>query len=382
MHGVVSMVVVGLVSAALVSAPSPVAPRADDPLPRGATTVAAAPAAGAPRRACGAEPTTAAGWQRLWDSQSGTWSGADGASSTRLPDGRLLWVFGDTFVGGVDASGRRAPGTRLVRNSMAVSDGACVDVVATTHDALPGRSGSWLWPTHSVVTGTTGASTRLVVFAQRLARTGAGPWGFRRTGTAVVSLTVPTGGVPVVGAVRDLPTSDVLWGAATVADGATTWVYGTRASSQRLVFGRDLLLARAPTATVGDVATWTYRTSDGWSSSASRAVVVRPARDGVSTVSSVVRVGSSYVVVTKPDEFLGTDVAALTSQHPWGPWVEHRLFDAPSTSTEPRYSPCVVAGRSGHAAVVVVSRTSTSLDLLARDAWRARPTFTDVRLPG
>lgn len=332
-------------------------------------------------RTCGPEPRTAAQWQRLWDAQQGAWSGGDGASSTRLPDGRLLWLFGDTFVGGVDSAGRRAPGTAVVRNSIVVTDGSCVDAVPTTSDALPGRDGSWLWPTHAVVTSTRGSRSQLVVFAQRMIRTGAGAWGFARIGTAVATVTVTRGGTPSVGVVRDLPTSETLWGAAIVVDGATTWIYGTRPSPQPLVFGRDLLLARAPTATAGDTRTWTYRTTTGWSRSAARAVVVRPARSGVSTVPSAVHVGTSYVIVTKPDEFLGDDVVAVSSAHPWGPWVEHVLFTAPSTDVEPRYSPCVVALPSGRHAVVVVSRTSTSLDLIAREAWRTRPTFADADLP-
>lgn len=325
------MLVVGVVSAGVVSAPAPLPARPDRDRSAATTASASAPAASL-ARTCGAEPTDAAGWQRMWDSQSGTWAGGDGASSTRLPDGRLVWLFGDTFVGGVDAAGRRAPGTRLVRNSVAVTNGTCIDVLPTAHDALPGRAGSWLWPTHAVVTGSTGSQTRVEVFAQRVSRTGTRPWDFHRSGTAVVSVTVATHGAPVVSAVRDLPSSEVLWGAAVLTEGATTWVYGTRTSSQPLVFGRDLLLAHAPTATVGDVRTWTYRTSRGWSSRASSAAVVRPARDGVSTVPSVARVGMSYVVVTKPDEFLGDDVDALASRHPWGPWIEHQLFRAPSTS--------------------------------------------------
>jgi hypothetical protein len=303
-------------------------------------------------------------------------------SSTRLPDGRLLWLFGDTLVGGVDVAGRREPGTRLVRNSIVVTEGGCVDVVPTPGDALPGREGSWLWPTHSVIVASSPTTTELAVFAQRMTRTGDGAWGFDRVGTVIVRVSVPRGAMPVVGALKDLPASAVLWGAATLADGATTWIYGTRASSRPMVFGRDLLLARAPTWSVGDVRTWSYRTATGWTRDSDRAAVVRSARDGVSTVPSVARLGSTYVVVTKPDEFLGDEVTALTSLHPWGPWADHVLFSAPSTSMEPRYSPCLVASLGGRAAIVAVSRTSTALELLARDAWRARPTFTDVLLPG
>lgn len=167
-----------------------------------------------------------------------------------------------------------------------------------------------------------------------------------------------------------------------LSDGATTWVYGTRDVVRPWVFGRDLLLARAPTATLDDTRTWSYRTTSGWSPDQARAAVVRPATDGVSTVASAARVGSSYVVVTKPQEFLDADVDALVAPHPWGPWTEHRLFRAASGADEPRYSPCLIATRTGRTAVVVVSRTSTSLALVLRDAWRTRPTFTDVTLPG
>jgi len=96
----------------------------------------------------------------------------------------------------------------------------------------------------------------------------------------------------------------------------------------------------------------------------------------------VTRVGASYVIVTKAEEFLDPDVEAIRAPHPWGPWTASALFRAPSTAQTPRYSPCVVAPDGSRSAVVVVSRTATSLPLLHREAWRSRPTFTDVILPG
>src|SRR5947199_4739897 len=36
-------------------------------------------------------------WQKAFDNlNSDTWSGGDQTASTRLPDGRVLWLFGDT----------------------------------------------------------------------------------------------------------------------------------------------------------------------------------------------------------------------------------------------------------------------------------------------
>ena len=380
LHKVAVATVSLLAGAGLLTAPAAARALADG----GTTVPVPVPASARPSvaPACGPEPTDASGWQGLFDGLTTGWSGGDGAASIRLPDGRLLWLFGDTFTGSVSADGRRGSDARIVRNSMVVTDGSCAAVVTPGREALPGRDGTWLWPTAGAVTsaGRDGRPSVVTVVAQRLRRDAHDALGFARTGTAVVRVTVPWDGTPVVGDVSDLPRSEVLWGAGLVVDGATTWVYGTRAVDEPLVFGRELLLARAPTSSLDDVSTWHYRTTAGWSLEDRDAVVVRSARDGVSTVPSAARVGASYVIVTKPQEFLGDAVVALRAPHPWGPWTTVPLLRAPSGTTVMRYSPALVAGRPGAGVVVVVSRTSTSMDELMADAELARPTFSDVRL--
>ncbi|MFN8156670.1 MAG: DUF5005 domain-containing protein [Candidatus Nanopelagicales bacterium] len=357
------------------------APAAAHVLAQGGTVAPPSPVVSSPR--CGSEPTTGAGWERLFDGLRGGWSGGDGAASVRLPDGRLLWLFGDTFTGSVRADGRRSTDTTIVRNSMVVTDRACATVVAPGREALAnGADGSWLWPTAGAVTagGEPSEQAVVTVFAQRLVRDSHDAFGFRRSGTAVVTVTVPWRGLPVVGVPVDLPTSDVLWGAALVREGATTWVYGTRPVGEALVFGRDLLLARSPTTSLQDPATWTYRTADGWSARRTDAAVVRSGRQGVSTVPSAAVVSGAYVVVTKAQEFLDPTVLELRAPHPWGPWTETPLLTAATSTSVLRYSPAVVAGATRAHAIVVVSRTSLSLDALMSDAEVARPTFHDVRL--
>lgn len=351
-------------------APSPATPGAL------AAPTAAAPAAAA--SSCGRDPSDAAGWAALFERLQGDWAGGDGSTSVRLPDGRLLWLFGDTLTGTVDASGARHR-TTLVHNALLLTRGTCVRSVASRTEALPSQAGSWLWPTHAVVTraGARGGTSDVVVLAQRVERTGAGAFDFRRVATTAVALRVAWDGDVTVGAAHDVADAEVLWGAAVVPDGARTWVYGTRASTS---FGRDLLLARAPTRTVADRRTWTYRTADGWSGSAADAVAVRPGSLGVSTVPSAAKVAGRYVVVTKPQEFLDDRVVALVAPRPWGPWTQRTLLSAPSEQGRPQYSPALVAGATGRHAVVVVNRTATSLPELMADAEAARPTFHDVAL--
>lgn len=379
-HPALTTLLVALVTAGATAVPAASLLQGGQPRAPGSGTGAQAPAAASldPSRAapCGAEPVDADGWARLWGSASGAWAGGDGASSTRLPDGRLLWVFGDTFTGSVDPDGIRGPDAGMVRNSLVVTDGTCWTSAAAGETALPGRDGTWLWPTHAVVVRDADPAV-VAVFAQRLAPDRGDALGFRRVGAAIVTLTVPAGGRPEVGAVRDLPPSDVLWGAAIARSGGTVYLYGTRPRAD--AFGRDLLLARAPRARVADVRSWTFRTAHGWSSRAQEAAVVLPT--GVSTVLAARASAEGMLLVTKPEEFLDEHVVALTSDHPWGPWRARLLFTAPSDDDELAYAPGLVAVRPGRADVVVVSRTSLSLDRLMRDASASMPAFHDIGRP-
>jgi hypothetical protein len=284
-------------------------------------------------------------------------------------------------VGDVLADGSRAVGTRIVRNSALITHGTCVTTVTPGRATLPGRGSTWLWPASAVLTGASSDGSALVaVFTQRMRHNGVGAWGFARTGSAVVTLAVHAGGAAKVIRVRDLPATEILWGAGTATAGDYTYVYGTRSVDEPWVFGRDLMLARAPTNTVGDSRTWTYRTADGWSSDPEDAVAVVPARVGVSTTTTVVVRGTEFLIVTKPQEFLDDRVVVMSSSAPYGPWAMRTLFRSASSATRPTYSPTVVASDGLGPDVVVVSRTSTNaVDLMAH-AQLTVPLFRDVDL--
>ena len=64
-------------------------------------------------------------------------------------------------------------------------------------DAFLGRDGTWLWPTHAVVVDAHDPAV-VVVLAQRLSVDARDALGFRRSGTALVTLSVPAGGLPAV----------------------------------------------------------------------------------------------------------------------------------------------------------------------------------------
>src|SRR4051794_35960797 len=57
---------------------------------------------------------------------SGKWNGGDSTASVLLPDGRVAWLFSDTFLGPVNADGTRPRTSPMVHNSLVVQDGTAL----------------------------------------------------------------------------------------------------------------------------------------------------------------------------------------------------------------------------------------------------------------
>lgn len=120
------------------------------------------------------------------------WLGADGAYTVKLREDRVLWIFMDTFIGGLSADGERR--AKMINNSIAVQDltrSGPERVRFYWHGsgqkpesffAPPQDSpGTWLWPFSAVV-----LDGRLCIFGVSVSRTGGdGPFAFD-TGEAVV----------------------------------------------------------------------------------------------------------------------------------------------------------------------------------------------------
>ena len=81
------------------------------------------------------------------------WTGADATYSILLPDGRTLWMFGDTFLGTVNPDRSRQP-IGLTRNTFVVQDGdELTTYVQPDGKAFvkPENDSWWYWPTDGIV---------------------------------------------------------------------------------------------------------------------------------------------------------------------------------------------------------------------------------------
>jgi hypothetical protein len=346
------------------------------PLPGGPTTF----------RECGtlapADAGDAADFDRLWhlERNGPGWTGGDGAISVRLADGRIAWLFGDSFIGGVLPNGRRGAASRMVRNAVVVQDGACLTTAiggtARWPRAImqPAAPGEWYWPEAATADG-----QRLHVTALRVLRTGSGAWDFAIAGVDVVDLDLASF---TVTARRTLPFHGaILWGSSILQAGETTYVYGVENRPK----DARLYLARAGGAALGGG--WQFYTGTGtvpWSSDPRAAAPLR-ADDGspvagLSPAITVVAAPQGVILVSQAPMF-GAAITVRRAPAPSGP------FSAPQTIATAAAPP----GAFTYNAILHPELAADGLQLLSwnvnvngdllRDATLYRPRFEAVEWP-
>ena len=89
------------------------------------------------------------------------WLGGDGAFSVDLGNGRVLWLFGDSFI--AHKVGDKRPACNMVRNSLAIESGYDPSTASIkfywrkqngeAQSFFPSNEGEWLWPLHGIRLG-------------------------------------------------------------------------------------------------------------------------------------------------------------------------------------------------------------------------------------
>ncbi|MEV6598603.1 phospholipase A2 [Actinoplanes sp. NPDC051346] len=307
------------------------------------------------------------------------WTGGDNTASVELPDGRVAWLFSDTFLGTVNPDGSRPAGTPMVNNTIVVQEGASLvdtrhggTAAAPTALVVPGQPGEYYWVADGVVEGGT-----LKVLYNRHRRSGTGNLDFVLTGTALATFTLP--GLHL-DSVVDLPLSDkVAWGSEVVSDGGYTYVYGSENAPAGMRFGK---VARV--GADGLDGAWQFWTGSAWSATESDAGRLL---SGVGTSYAVQRVGAEYVLVTQENNLLfDGQYVAYTASAPTGPFSGPvQLFGAPEQlpgtsiiTYDARLHPELA--RSGKLLVSYNVNSLRDADNLA-DARLYRPRFVEVDWP-
>lgn len=351
------------------------------PFPTGGRVLGPVSVCAAPPQSTVTAATLQAGIRRLTSPQ---WRSADGGVSAALPDGRVLWFFGDTIK-----TPTANPGGML-GNSLLVSSGSCFTQFMPTGggavipDEGSGAGSLSTWPTGAFAVNR-GSWTEVYVFGNRVRRT-TGMWGFTLLGTNLTRIAVPRGGAPhVVTTVEmtadDASTTHITWGASCVLLDGWVYIYGTRVVPGSL--GREVYVARAPLADVQDPARWIYAGVGGWGG-ADRAVPVLDASPGTSHIISVFPRGMSWYVVSKAGGDFGSDVGVWVASRPAGPFrlIERVPRSYHEGGTQVRYMPLAHPEfTTGSTIVVSMSRNVTGGAAIASDYSLGRPEYFDLRLP-
>lgn len=254
------------------------------------------------------------------------WTGGDGTLSIPLPDGRTLWLFGDSFLGTVGPDGSRPTDAPLVRNCLVIQDGARLETLRGgtpgTPEAflVPEDPEAWYWPGDGTIAG-----RQVMIFYHRYRQVSEGMWGWDCDGTVIAVLALP--GLAVKRVTELAATGGVVYGAALIERDAWVYIFGTEWRGNR----NHLHVAR--TADHDLEASWQFWTGDRWASeaTASRAIMA-----GVGRQFGVVVLGEGLGLVTMDlRQPFSNRIVLYTAQAPTGPWqgpVE--IWQAPEANRE------------------------------------------------
>ncbi|MFE6281906.1 DUF4185 domain-containing protein [Streptomyces sp. NPDC057877] len=266
------------------------------------------------------------------------WTGGDGTHSLALPDGRVLWLFSDTYLGRVhpppnpsgESAAWRDTTAPLVRNSAVVMrDGRLTRTLPAPLFPDPAPS-QWRWPVAARVEPRSPGSTEQVVRVLLWVRAeGQAPWIYGvPTATEVATLSLPDLRVESVTEVLGQrllpdPSRRVLYGTTLIERDGWTYVFGGDDGQAASRATSSAYVARVPKGRLADPAAWRYWDGGAWTRAAERAAPVLgdERRTGVGSAFSVVRRGGTYVLFTMAAGGAGlTAVTSYWACSPTGPW--------------------------------------------------------------
>lgn len=258
------------------------------------------------------------------------WTGGDATYSVKLPDGRTVWMFGDSFLDTVYADQSRPFGSPLIRNCFMVQTGfnfvtRCGNTIDEPEALVDTDDpyNEWYWPGDGTVIGDT-----LYVFMQYYIRTGPEAFDFAYIRTDLVTFSLPT--ITEVDRTTVFTDTDIMWGAHVMEDGDYIYVYGP----ETYTFTKYGHVCRYPAGNIRGTREWWDGT--GWVTTEPESTVGRMKRPSglnvdVSPQFAVFYHGGKYRMVTQ-EVLFGNDIYTWEATSPTGPWTaKQTVYTTPET---------------------------------------------------
>ena len=275
--------------------------------------------------------------RKIIHDDSGVTAG-DGMYSILLPDGRSIFLMGDSYTGKV-TSGARSTSDHMFRNTYHIYDNGKVSAITTGSDhsaAVPADypdERMWYWPGHGFVAG-----NKLYIFQLLMYQASQGAWGFKYRETHALEYSLPD-----IKLIRDykIPydgTPESVYGAAALYDGGSVYVYAQheKENSDPLNLVSQALCART---TVADLdSKWEYYTGSGWSEDSSKAAPMSGlASVPVSSQFNVFKLRDKYILITQHKMLGDGRIFTAVSDTPYGPWGNLRQIYKVSGLGNPKW---------------------------------------------
>jgi hypothetical protein len=262
------------------------------------------------------------------------WLGGDSTWSIRLPDGRTIWIFSDTFVGHVVWDGSRGvytipQATTMIHNCYVVQQPNAMTLGKTLFGGTPAQplslinpavgDGSWYWTGDATLEG-----SKLRQLVTRWRRTGPGVFDVVQLAVDIATFSLPglqlqrIDSAPHGYTVMKSSGLAVSYAAGIREDSAYTYVYGVEDGGLE----KWLHVARSPAGNI--LAPWQFWTGRGWSAdpqTSARLVSGSAPMDNLATEVGASRSVSRLYNLVDQDFCIGDDLLLYTGQNPWGPWT-------------------------------------------------------------
>jgi len=236
------------------------------------------------------------------------WTGGDGTYSVQLPNGTILWIFSDTFLGKVANGTRVQSETQFIHNSIVEYKNGKLIRTITGGDASnpvpvfsPVNSSHWYWPGFAVIHNDT-----IQVMLSEFEKMGSGILGFKEIGISVGVLSIQTLSLQNIYKLNF--SAGISWTSSSFGMGGYTYIFGYKGSSAYAARTSDGLLGQ-----------WQYYSNGNWSYNQSTA---SPFAGNVEPSYSIVKVGNYYVLETMNDtNFLAGQILYYYATSLLGPYT-------------------------------------------------------------
>jgi hypothetical protein len=319
--------------------------------------------------------------------------GGDYARAQVLPDGRVLWVFQDVFLGGDGSSLRRST---FMHNAGLVQDGTCFRALTggSTNAPFSWIGGAeerplrhWYWPLGSTITAD-GHIAQFVVEMENHHGTGAAP------GATPERVWIATISLPELEVVdlRLAPDSNdrPLYGFSITSDSSHTYLYGNCyrqfTNEAGLVAhdpecGRDTFVARVPLGRP-DVEPEYWQGND-WGHERRDAQPIMT-RGQLANPMQVRHTTRGFVGVTKVDDWFGTKVTIDVAATAAGPWRSVASIGIPTmcgAECNTYFATLLPWTSADGALLIIISNNAWDMRRVERHSTWYRPSVYEVQLP-